>query len=188
MGKLVDLKGQKFGRLTVIRQAGFNSYGNALWLCKCSCGNSAIAASNELRRGAKKSCGCLATKNLQELRKAKFKPNAFFVEGKTVYVRLNNCNDVMLCDLEVWSRLKYHSWNKDNLGYARSGDSKKKYRFHSLVMKCGPNEVIDHINRDRLDNRRSNLRAVNHSQNAFNCERSDRAKVKKELGAMEGAY
>src|SRR5581483_4116329 len=35
--------GQKFGRLTVIGRAGSNKRHNALWKCKCECGNEITA-------------------------------------------------------------------------------------------------------------------------------------------------
>lgn len=54
-----DLTGQKFGRLTVIRRAGVNKYGNCLWLCKCECGQLHTAAGGKLTQGKVRSCGCL---------------------------------------------------------------------------------------------------------------------------------
>ena len=36
MGKIKDISGQKFGRLTAIEFRGTDK-GNALWLCKCDC-------------------------------------------------------------------------------------------------------------------------------------------------------
>lgn len=51
--------GRKFGRLIIIERVGSDKQGNATWLCKCECGNQTIAASIDLRRGHKKSCGCL---------------------------------------------------------------------------------------------------------------------------------
>ena len=37
--KVVELTGQRFGRLTVIRKYGIDKHnGNVTWLCKCDCG------------------------------------------------------------------------------------------------------------------------------------------------------
>lgn len=58
MGKLIDLTGQKRGRLTVIERSGTAASGHALWLCKCDCGNTYVVSSNQLGSGTK-SCGCL---------------------------------------------------------------------------------------------------------------------------------
>ena len=49
----IDLTGQKFNRLTVIKYVGKSS-----WLCKCDCGNEAIVGGWELKSGNIKSCGC----------------------------------------------------------------------------------------------------------------------------------
>ena len=35
MPKKIDLTGQPFGRLVVIREAGRDKHGNVLWLCRC---------------------------------------------------------------------------------------------------------------------------------------------------------
>ena len=58
MSKLIDLTGQKFGRLTVIRRNGHRG-GHAAWLCKCDCGNEKIVSSKYIRSGGTQSCGCL---------------------------------------------------------------------------------------------------------------------------------
>jgi hypothetical protein len=55
--KLLDLIGQRFGRLVVLRRTGSNSGGAAEWLCQCDCGNQVtMNSSNRIRT---KSCGCL---------------------------------------------------------------------------------------------------------------------------------
>lgn len=64
MGRIaIDITGNKYGRLTVIKKTGRDKKGNALWLCKCSCGELSIVRSQHLRRGETKSCGCLAKGN-----------------------------------------------------------------------------------------------------------------------------
>lgn len=56
MGNIKDITGQTFGRLTVIRQAGFNLQRQALWLCKCECGQEFIRVGTKLRNGTSKGC------------------------------------------------------------------------------------------------------------------------------------
>lgn len=58
MGKLVDLTGQRFGKLTVIERAGTAPDRHAQWLCKCDCGAVRIIRGNELKNGNTVSCGC----------------------------------------------------------------------------------------------------------------------------------
>lgn len=57
MGKALDLKGMKFGRLTPIRIVGKRGTSN-LWKCKCDCGNTSISSAYSLKSGNSKSCGC----------------------------------------------------------------------------------------------------------------------------------
>lgn len=59
MAKHIDLTGQRFGRLTVIKEIGKNKYSDYLWECLCDCGNTKIVTTNRLRCGITKSCGCL---------------------------------------------------------------------------------------------------------------------------------
>ena len=60
MGKIIDLTGEKFGRLIVIKRNYPNGkYGHLKWLCKCDCGEERIVWGNNLIRGNTKSCGCL---------------------------------------------------------------------------------------------------------------------------------
>lgn len=58
MGKIVDLTGQRFGRLTVVSCAGRTSSRQAKWRCICDCGNITIVSGGNLRSGNTTSCGC----------------------------------------------------------------------------------------------------------------------------------
>ena len=61
----LELDGQKFNRLTAISEVA--KRGNLrMWKCLCDCGNTAIVAGVELRRGHTKSCGCLNQENRQK--------------------------------------------------------------------------------------------------------------------------
>lgn len=60
MPEVVDLTGQVFGRLTVVRRSQErHSSRQALWDCECECGSKAVALSARLRAGRTRSCGCL---------------------------------------------------------------------------------------------------------------------------------
>lgn len=56
----IDLTGKTFFRLYVIKVYGKNKYGNATFLCLCSCGNKKVVNSASLISGKTKSCGCYA--------------------------------------------------------------------------------------------------------------------------------
>ena len=58
--KVIDLRGQRFGRLTV--RSLTNEVGSStsrIWRCECDCGAMCWIASSQLRTGKTKSCGCL---------------------------------------------------------------------------------------------------------------------------------
>ena len=57
--QLKDLTGKTFGRLTVIKRIGTDEYRNAVWECKCGCGNMCYIPGHSLLSGLTKSCGCL---------------------------------------------------------------------------------------------------------------------------------
>ena len=64
MGKLEDLTGQRFGRLTVIEHSHSVNYRH-YWLCKCDCGKIKTIRGSHLKSGAIRSCGCLSIEELQ---------------------------------------------------------------------------------------------------------------------------
>lgn len=76
---------------------------------------------------------------------------------------------------EDYTTLMRYSWYFRN-GYALSNIDGKEIRMHRFVLnESNPDYVVDHINGDRLDNRRENLRRYTLKQNANN--RKDNRKV-----------
>lgn len=74
----------------------------------------------------------------------------------------------MLCDLDSWERLKNYSWRK-NHGYAVTQENRRQISFHREVMNVeNPKIQVDHINGNRLDNRKENLRLCTNQENSFN--------------------
>lgn len=63
MGHVKDIKGEKFGRLTVLERVENTNDGTARWMCKCDCGNTHVVIGTQLRNGKIKSCGCLNLDN-----------------------------------------------------------------------------------------------------------------------------
>jgi hypothetical protein len=57
MRKILDLTGQKFGRLTAIKRYKENK--RTYWLCNCLCGQFTKVELSLLRSGQTKSCGCI---------------------------------------------------------------------------------------------------------------------------------
>lgn len=54
--KLIDLTGQRFGRLTVLSRSAHP--GRVHWCCACGCGQEVAVRANHLKSGHTTSCGC----------------------------------------------------------------------------------------------------------------------------------
>lgn len=69
-GKMIDISGRRFERLTVLFPVTSNK--QKVWLCKCDCGNYTVVLYNSLMNNNTKSCGCLqkeaVLKRLEEFR------------------------------------------------------------------------------------------------------------------------
>lgn len=77
-----------------------------------------------------------------------------------------------LFDLEDLPIIQNHIWYRDKDGYLVSCyhfDGQQRFvRFHRIVMHTLPGQFVDHINKNRADNRKQNLRCCNRAENARN--------------------
>ncbi len=78
------------------------------------------------------------------------------------------------CDFEILNKLK---WHKNKTGYAKGNTTPgliHRYIYQEIMnIDLTTKNIIDHINGDRLDNRRENLRITNHSENARNHKKQE---------------
>ena len=83
---------------------------------------------------------------------------------------------VAVVDDNDYERISQYSWCYHGDGYAARGYNKDKRvvieKMHHLIIGKPPKGmVVDHINGNKLDNRKSNLRFVTHQQNSFNSKK-----------------
>jgi hypothetical protein len=93
------------------------------------------------------------------------------------------------CDFDDLS--KYFWWLTSNGYAARKGKGRTTIRMHRQVIgvTADRSKLVDHINGNRLDNRRENLRACNKSQNGMNSKtRSDSVSGLKGVTATRGRF
>ena len=104
-----DLTGQKFGRLTVLKQAEDyitpKGVCNAQWICECSCKehNKIVVQGNNLKSGHTQSCGCLRSESLFDTRK---KYNDYDLTGEFGVGWTKNTNKEFYFDLEDYDLIK----------------------------------------------------------------------------------
>lgn len=170
----VDLAGERFGRLTVVSRAETyvspnGKFRASQWNCICDCGNECTVNVHALRKGKTKSCGCLHEENLRELwKRGKKKSNKFEIVGETVYIEVEKTKEKIVCDLEDWEYLKNYCWYINSNGYPSTVKRRKNVTMHKMIMRDNTSEVIDHINRNKLDNRKESLRYTTIKVNAQN--------------------
>lgn len=99
MPKALNLVGQKFNKLTVVKFHGRTNAGQYTYYCKCDCGKETIGRTGDLRNGHQKSCGCMAEKYFGK--KRKYKPA--FKHG----LSLKNHPEYKRYQRECFDRTKY---------------------------------------------------------------------------------
>ncbi len=84
--KVVDLSGEKFGKLEVLKLAYIKNKRTCYWLCKCECGNTKVINGDSLKKGDIKACGCLRGKG-----------SKYSIQDKKIYKKwshmLSRCNN-----------------------------------------------------------------------------------------------
>lgn len=138
MGKVIDLMGHQFGRLTVIKRVDNANDGHARWLCRCACRKITIVRSNNLRNGTTRSCGCLAIDNTKQ---------RSVIHG---YARKNKSKIY-----QIWRSMINRCTNinsKDYKNYGARGIRvcKRWFKFENFLTDMG--ERPDNMTLDRVDN------------------------------------
>ena len=91
---------------------------------------------------------------------------------KNIYLRGKNSNLYCLVDNEDFERLSKYSWYLNHKGYAQRS---RKYvggvpdslpiLMHNMVLEKEEGLTTDHINGDKLDNQKQNLRHITNKDN-----------------------
>lgn len=157
MAKLKDLTGQKFGKWIVLKRDVNVKDNKTKLVCKCECGNIVSVRGDALKGGFSKSCGCIQKKY-----------NNYDLSGK-YGIGYTSKGEEFYFDLEDYKLVKPYCWCLSNNGYVVSGSDKNLKLLHRLITNCTPNMVVDHINHNKIDNRKDNLRVCMQNENMRNC-------------------
>jgi hypothetical protein len=98
---------------------------------------------------------------------------------KQIY--LTNSSQFTLVDDDIYEKYSHLKWYLSN-GYAcygaKDSNFKSYERLHRIVLGCKKGEIVDHIDRNKLNNQRSNLRLVTTKENAHNQSKRKNTKNK----------
>ena len=143
--------GDRFGSLTILEYVK-----NDCYKAQCDCGNISYPTKHNLLTGHTRSCGNCG-KNSYRL----------CDDGATVELISTNGYKILI-DAEDEEKVRGYKWHvtKDQKGNLSVMSSNRVY-LHQLLLGF-PEGEVDHINLNRLDNRKKNLRAVTHQQNQMN--------------------
>lgn len=94
------------------------------------------------------------------------------IQDNLAYVPLSKGLSAII-DIEDVDRICQYNWWCSHLGYAmrevRLNNNKIKIiLMHRIILNAKDNEFIDHINSNRIDNRKQNLRIATNSENQHN--------------------
>lgn len=108
-------------------------------------------------------------------------------------INLTKRNIKVQIDSQDKNEVLSYSWHLTDKGYLRTAirisGRKSDLYLHRLIMAPPSNKIVDHINHDRLDNRRCNLRLCTRSQNNMNRKlRSDNLLGFKGVTAVGNRY
>ena len=160
-GKFIDLTGQKFNRLTVIKRVG-NRNKELYWLCLCDCGTIKEIVGGALKRGLTQSCGCWQI-DFARKRWLENHPGGYSTHGdskKRIY--------------RTWQAMKSRCNRKTDRGYrwygAKGVSVCEEWNDYSVFKKWAlGNGYSDHLVIDRLRSKKSyspdNCQFITQSEN-----------------------
>ncbi len=159
--------GRRFHSLTIIKETDpYVSPGGAKsrrFVVRCNCGRLKTVILNTMKTGHTKSCGCLFASPRPTTEPAPIDGSRWLPLTKGKWT---------LVDEDVFESLRCRRLWIGTSGYAMmtKPHSRSLQRVHRFIVGLGDDlsTLVDHINGDRLDNRRANLRTASAKQNTRN--------------------
>ncbi len=154
-----DLTGQVFGKLSVLWKHKQSLNGGASWVCRCTCGHIDIVSGYKLLNGSKTHCSYC--------RYGRFEFFDGFNKDLCILPDGNSFQfdfaDFPIVSRYSWSRMK-NGYYKTSLGSRKAGH----ILLHRLLMNPPDDLVVDHIDGDKNNYCRSNLRICSTAENSRN--------------------
>lgn len=174
MGKFQNLENMIFGNWKVLYRSENKINNNkkpvTMWRCECLlCGNQYDVSAKSLKLGNSKQCLQCSRKN----RKIKKRKSNKFIQEGDFFIGILNNNNKFYIDLDDYEKVSKFYWRETENGYAYTKVNKQMFFMHRYILEdelknYNDKMDVDHINHNKLDNRKHNLRIVNRTQNNMN--------------------
>lgn len=135
-----------------------------------------------------KDVGCFCKRHYQEMYRhgevrdvGRRKKNKFVVKDEIVEIHFDK-GEIALIDREDLEKVQQLYWGLTAQGYIHSKFEGRMVRLHLYLLDF-PDSIVDHINRNKLDNRKCNLRLCTHKENSRN-----RKILKRNTSGFTGVY
>ena len=140
--RIIDISGQRFGRLVVLSFSHINNGRIAVWNCKCDCGKEKAVPGKSLRSGESTSCGCFGAEQ-----RAKANSKRKFINGQTIGKNSRT--------YRIWANMNSRCANENFTSYKWYGGRgisvcERWKSFSNFLADMG--EAPDNLSIDRIDN------------------------------------
>jgi len=150
-----NLVGRRIGSLLVIGIHKVSRNGGKSWRCKCDCGNECIKSGSALRAGKKLTCG-------------KCKYGVYKFDGDSALCSLPDGSQFVI-DNQDYPLVSKYQWRITPHGYFMgTNGSGERIFLHRLIMNPPEGKFVDHVDCNKANCRRSNMRICDKTQNNRN--------------------
>lgn len=160
---------KRFGKLTVIGSAPSilqtNGKRKGVVIARCDCGTIKTFIGTNVRNGNSKSCGCAKFDGMKAFNVKRAIPQKWIIDRDTAYIFVRKTKILVdVADIPIVGKYK---WGLRN-GYAMAKGGRLAMHRMLLGLENGDPREGDHVHHNITDNRRSELRVANSSQNKMN--------------------
>lgn len=122
-----------------------------------------------MRKGSVTSCGCKKVEYKEKyLNEIKERYKTSYEKKEDYILGITSKGETFFIDTDDYEKVKDYTWRISNNGYVVTTKNNKVILLHRLIMNPDEGLVVDHINHDKKDNRKDNLRICTYSNNNMN--------------------
>lgn len=174
MKKPYDLTGNVYNGITMIEidweKSKEKNNNKIYWKAICHCGKEFSSGGYQIKSGKIKSCGCLiGGKGISK----NGKQNEWITKNN-IAIGITKKGEEFIIDTDDLDKVKPYCWRKDAYGYIVANSkncTNTIIQLHRIIMNPNKGELVDHINWDKSDNTKANLRICTKSQNNVNIKK-----------------